>query len=98
MFSYAFTTAGRNSRHGDEMGGGPYAAQHVGGSAALGGGASESSTGGSRAGLFSEITGKGIQTGVGTLAGLGYGLPMSRLYAKYFGGSLDLLTMDGWGK
>lgn len=97
VFSYAFTTAGRNSSHGDEMDGGPYSAQHVGGSAAISRGIGENSTGASRAGLFAEMTGKGIQTGVGTLAGLGYGLPMSRLYAKYFGGSLDLMTMDGWG-
>lgn len=34
------------------------------------------------ASLFGEITGKGLQTGLGTIAGLGYGLPMSRLYAK----------------
>ena len=63
----------------------------------MGGGVGSNSTGASRAGLFAEITGRGIQTGVGTLAGLGYGLPMSRLYAKYFGGSLDLIPMDGWG-
>jgi 26S proteasome regulatory subunit T1 len=46
---------------------------------------------------FGEITGKGLRTGIGTIAGLGYGLPMSRLYAKYFGGSFDLVSMDGWG-
>jgi 26S proteasome regulatory subunit T1 len=72
IFSYAFTTAGRGEiEFGDT--GGPYAAQHVGGSAAIG----EGDTG-----LFSEISGKGLQTGLGTIAGLGYGLPMSRLYAK----------------
>ena len=72
IFSYAFTTAGRGeTEFGDS--GGPYAAQHVGGSAAVGEGDS---------GLFSEIAGKGLQTGLGTIAGLGYGLPMSRLYAK----------------
>ena len=72
IFSYAFTTAGRGET---EFGvtGGPYAAQHVGGSAAVGEG---------DIGLFSEIAGKGLQTGLGTIAGLGYGLPMSRLYAK----------------
>ena len=47
--------------------------------------------------LFSEITGRGVQMGMGTIAGLGYGLPMSRLYAKYFGGSLDFKSLDGWG-
>ena len=70
IFSYAFTTA-RGSRAGsgdDEgMGGGPYAAQYVGGAA----GAVEES--GSGVGLFDEITSKGLQTGLGTLAGLGYG-------------------------
>ena len=53
-------------------GGGPYAAQHVGGAGAGAGGA----------GLFCEMTGKGVETGLGTIAGLGFGLPMSRLYAQ----------------
>jgi 26S proteasome regulatory subunit T1 len=72
IFSYAFTTAGRGAEMCED-GGGPYAAQHVGGSAAIGGE--------SQPGLFGEMTGKGVQTGMGTIAGLGYGLPMSRLYA-----------------
>lgn len=31
------------------------------------------------------------------LAGLGYGLPISRSYARYFGGDLDILSMEGFG-
>jgi len=69
IFSYAFTTAGRGAEIDDQPG--PYAAQHIGGD-----------TGNADAGLFTEISGKGLQTGLGTIAGLGYGLPMSRLYAK----------------
>lgn len=79
IFSYAFTTAGRctssgsgRSRHdrsGD--GGGPYAAQQHVGAAGTGG-----------VDFFGEITSKGIETGLGTIAGLGFGLPMSRLYAQ----------------
>ena len=81
IFSYAFTTAGRGADEseldsGGSGGGGPYAAQHIGGSASIG------SAGSGQVNLFSEITGKGLQTGIGTIAGLGYGLPMSRLYAR----------------
>lgn len=94
VFSYAFTTVGRNAAKEDGMEGGPYAAQHVGGSAAIDGGINGEASNGN---LFGEITRKGVQTGIGTLAGLGYGLPMSRLYAKYFGGSLNLYAMDGIG-
>ncbi|GAA5892870.1 alpha-ketoacid dehydrogenase kinase family protein [Sporobolomyces salmoneus] len=38
-----------------------------------------------------------LQTNVGTLAGLGFGLPLSRIYAEYFAGSLDMVSMYGWG-
>lgn len=31
------------------------------------------------------------------MAGLGYGLPISRSYARYFGGDIDLMSMDGHG-
>jgi 26S proteasome regulatory subunit T1 len=82
IFSYAFTTAGRRrssgsrrgSSHDEDAGdgGGPYAAQqHVGAGGAAGG-----------VHIFREITSKGIETGLGTIAGLGFGLPMSRLYAQ----------------
>ena len=73
IFSYAFTTAGRGAEIDDQPG--PYA-QHIGGIAAIG------DTINADTGLFAEISGKGLQTGLGTIAGLGYGLPMSRLYAK----------------
>lgn len=31
------------------------------------------------------------------LAGLGYGLPLSRVFARYFGGDLQVISMEGYG-
>lgn len=67
IFSYAFTTAGRLAQLGEDEGG-PYAAQHIGGAAAMGGG-----SGAGAGNVFGEIAGRGLQTGMGTIAGLGYG-------------------------
>ncbi|KAF2198106.1 mitochondrial pyruvate dehydrogenase kinase [Delitschia confertaspora ATCC 74209] len=35
--------------------------------------------------------------GVHSLAGLGYGLPLGRAYAEYFGGSIKVQNLYGWG-
>ncbi|WOL10227.1 pyruvate dehydrogenase (acetyl-transferring) kinase, mitochondrial [Canna indica] len=39
---------------------------------------------------------EGVSDGV-TMAGYGYGLPISRLYARYFGGDLQIISMEGYG-
>ncbi|KAJ3314686.1 hypothetical protein HDV04_005692 [Boothiomyces sp. JEL0838] len=38
-----------------------------------------------------------VQATGGPIAGLGFGLPMSRVYAKYFGGSLEFRSVSGHG-
>ena len=45
-----------------------------------------------RARALSPATG-----GLLRVAGLGYGLPISRGYARYFGGDLNIMSMEGFG-
>jgi len=35
--------------------------------------------------------------GMGELAGYGHGLPLSRLYARYWGGDIQVLSLENWG-
>lgn len=36
-------------------------------------------------------------SGGSSIAGLGYGLPLSRAYAEYFGGGIGVQSLYGWG-
>lgn len=44
---------------------------------------------------LNTISGSGGQ--LSSIAGLGYGLPLSRAYAEYFGGSIAVQSLWGWG-
>lgn len=46
-------------------------------------------------GLLSLIDRNVVRTS--PMAGLGFGLPTSRLYAQYFGGDVQLSSMEGYG-
>ncbi|BBN06903.1 pyruvate dehydrogenase kinase 2/3/4 [Marchantia polymorpha subsp. ruderalis] len=41
--------------------------------------------------------GRQLQETPSIMAGYGYGLPISRLYARYFGGDLQVISMEGYG-
>lgn len=55
----------------------------------------KTSSGGNGGGALDVISsGAG---GVSSLAGLGYGLPLGRAYAEYFGGGIAVQSLWGWG-
>ncbi|CAI2188791.1 20630_t:CDS:2 [Funneliformis geosporum] len=48
--------------------------------------------------IFADVSKMAMQSGLGgPIAGLGYGLPLARIYANYFGGSMDLMSLHGYG-
>ena len=84
IFSYAFTTVGEpEEEKPEETDLGPYSMQAIGGAGGDG---------------LGELGAAGLTSGLGTLAGLGYGLPMARIYATYFGGgsALDIVSLYGY--
>lgn len=54
--------------------------------------------GGAKGGMdaLNAISGPGGE-GANSLAGLGYGLPLGRAYAEYFGGGINVQSLWGWG-
>ncbi|PYH49212.1 alpha-ketoacid dehydrogenase kinase family protein, partial [Aspergillus saccharolyticus JOP 1030-1] len=81
IWSYSFTTF---SEYDDHYQGGGGSETHEG-MEALNTIAAASGGGGGANGHLSSI------------AGLGYGLPLSRAYAEYFGGSIAIQSLWGWG-
>ncbi|KAF2193306.1 alpha-ketoacid dehydrogenase kinase [Zopfia rhizophila CBS 207.26] len=57
---------------------------------------SSSSKSGSGMDALNAISGPGGD-GANSLAGLGYGLPLGRAYAEYFGGGIAVQSLWGWG-
>lgn len=53
--------------------------------------------GGGGGGALDSITGGAAGGGGSSLAGLGYGLPLARAYAEYFGGGIAVQSLWGWG-
>jgi len=56
------------------------------------GSSSSSSSSDDGLGIISAASGGGS-----SIAGLGYGLPLSRAYAEYFGGGIGVQSLYGWG-
>ncbi|GJJ77800.1 hypothetical protein EMPS_10159 [Entomortierella parvispora] len=48
--------------------------------------------------IFKGVSRLAMQAGLGgPIAGLGFGLPLTRIYAQYFGGKIDLIPLQGYG-
>ncbi|PYI13218.1 alpha-ketoacid dehydrogenase kinase [Aspergillus japonicus CBS 114.51] len=60
-------------------------------------GGSESNEGMEALNTIASTSGGGANGHLSSIAGLGYGLPLSRAYAEYFGGSIAIQSLWGWG-
>ena len=53
---------------------------------------------GEKSSVFADQSQQSFERGSGgPIAGLGFGLPISRIYARYFGGSLEVKNIPGYG-
>lgn len=87
IWSYSFTTM---SEDDDVPGGG-------GGGSSNGGGSSSSSISTSSTSIDALNVISSSSNGGSSIAGLGYGLPLGRAYAEYFGGGVAVQSLYGWG-
>ncbi|KAF9949473.1 hypothetical protein BGZ70_001762 [Mortierella alpina] len=48
--------------------------------------------------IFKGVSRLAMQAGLGgPIAGLGFGLPLTKIYAQYFGGNMHLVSLQGYG-
>ncbi|ORZ16648.1 hypothetical protein BCR41DRAFT_370442 [Lobosporangium transversale] len=48
--------------------------------------------------IFKGVSRLAMQAGLGgPIAGLGFGLPLTKIYAQYFGGDMQLVSLQGYG-
>ncbi|KAI9798492.1 MAG: hypothetical protein M1833_004759 [Piccolia ochrophora] len=81
IWSYSFTTFSDDELPNSAGGGG--------------GGSGGVNAGNGNIDALNAISGAG--GGSSSIAGLGYGLPLGRAYAEYFGGGIGVQSMWGWG-
>ncbi|KAF9134977.1 hypothetical protein BG015_003336 [Linnemannia schmuckeri] len=90
IFDYSFTTV----KDEDESSSPSSSAAADGGGGLLDGG----SSGNESESIFKGVSRLAMQAGLGgPIAGLGFGLPLTRIYAQYFGGRMHLVSLQGRG-
>ncbi|KAG0324504.1 hypothetical protein BG004_003457 [Podila humilis] len=98
IFDYSFTTVkNENDGIGYTQYGGREGAVPGGGGGGGGGGRGNEGEGGGDS-IFKGVSRLAMQAGLGgPIAGLGFGLPLTRIYAQYFGGDMHLISLQGYG-
>ncbi|KAG0277535.1 hypothetical protein BGZ95_005768 [Linnemannia exigua] len=88
IFDYSFTTVKDENESSAES----LSDNGVGVGVGSGGGRNESES------IFKGVSRLAMQAGLGgPIAGLGFGLPLTRIYAQYFGGRMHLVSLQGHG-
>ncbi|KAF8941942.1 hypothetical protein BGZ47_007036 [Haplosporangium gracile] len=90
IFDYSFTTV----KDENESSSSSFSAAADGGGGLL----DSCSPGNESESIFKGVSRLAMQAGLGgPIAGLGFGLPLTRIYAQYFGGRMHLVSLQGRG-